>query len=676
MTTKLAENKLEEYEKELEKHKSWLKNQRGTPNFQNQESPAFSLSPRKNDLISPSSKKSRSEKSKREEALLAKGKEYQQHRKELADKYAKEQSYKFRPKITKLSKSLQRDGQVTERLFQVYKMREENLDKARQELESEIKEKYNFKPSISSKAKSTSGREDVASVNQEWIQQKEAKLEQKRREAQEEERGQLSDPALSKGTMKIIDRIKTRQKEKMPPEDNLINRQQQAQQAFWDKIETEYREKNPGTPRITPAAAKIQRTGEVSDRLYQLSFELKDKKEQLVQEQLAQEKEQFQFKPRVNHSEIERIFPTEDDYWRRRIERTEIPASEDTEKSEGLYRPQLNPVSEEIAARLPQKTRDRLFQPKMNTMRGFQDPSCTFSPRINDRSRELSTEKEDQRDIVQDLYSKEQKRRERLEALRKEMEESELKECTFSPRKPGSTEEKSESEYEKKLTARGTNIIDRARKWKKKREEKLRYEREESIKKEMAECTFQPNIIRERDNLSETLDSIQTDDSEIIGFDEFVERQELARRKRQEAEKSVFTTGDSWRPRRTTPKEPKLGRSKLSSSALKALSKPMSPPSFKDQSNLSLTQEWTQVEAETPQLPPSGVFSRHATPDILSQCNVSEIEPVNDENTVDSLSYDTRHKSLFSISFNHLEPSAEWMKRREEKYAGDDENLA
>lgn len=563
---------------------------------------------------------------------------------------------------------MEREGEVAERLFQIHKVKKENLERAREAAEKELEEKYNFKPNISTKAKITTGREDIATVNKEWIQQRDAKLEQKRRQLEEEEAGQLTSPTLSKGTQLIVTRMKNRQARNLSHEDSLVSKQQQAKQAFLDKIECEYRNKNPGTPRITSAAAKIQRTGEISERLYQLSFDLKERKDKLAKERLLEEKRKYRFRPQINHAELTRIFPTESDYLRRKTEKRAYQQS--NFEKEWMYQPQLNPVSVEIAARLPQTTKDRLFQAKVTAVKEYHDPSCTFSPKINEKSRDLVAERDVQHNIVEDLYSKEQRRQKKLKDLRREKEERELRECTFSPR---TRDEKTESEWESGSLVRGSDIIERARKWKKRREEKLRREREEQQKKEMEECTFQPNLSRNRDSLSTTMDSVQSNSTDPLGFSEFIERQESARRKREQEWRNVFTTGEKWRPQPTTPKEFKLGRSMLSTSTLKALAKPMSPPSFKERSMLNLSEEWSDDEADGLSLPPSGTFSRLATSEILSQCNLSEIQHVPEENTTDSLALDTRHKTVFSISFNHIVPSSEWMRRHEEKQVAESE---
>ena len=118
--------------------------------------------------------------------------------------------------------------------------------------------------------------------------------------------------------------------------------------------------------------------------------------------------------------------------------------------------------------------------------------------------------------------------------------------------------------------------MDRVNLWARSKAARLQSEQALKAQDELKECTFTPKISATPSATSPAAAAPSTTSRDIAspyvgasspaaasqvapGFDEFLERQMKARKQREEKEHS-FVSGDNWKPRKTTPKEPKLGR--------------------------------------------------------------------------------------------------------------------
>lgn len=97
---------------------------------------------------------------------------------------------------------------IEERLTYLEKQKLERLEQMRQKL-LEAEQSFSFKPTIS-KASSdiTKNRSNVIEINKNWAEQREQRLEAKRKQKEQEELSHLRMPELSQRTLKIIQQMK------------------------------------------------------------------------------------------------------------------------------------------------------------------------------------------------------------------------------------------------------------------------------------------------------------------------------------------------------------------------------------------------------------------------------------------------------------------------------------
>lgn len=165
------------------------------------------------------------------------------------------------------------------------------------------------------------------------------------------------------------------------------------------------------------------------------------------------------------------------------------------EKEREMHHPKINPVSLAIAAKLSSTARERLYSnaktlsPKNKHNQQDTPEVFSFSPNINQKSRDLEELRRSNKGVmarIDSLYNREKKKVEYLKQLKTQQLETELEQCTFSPLTRGG--------YVETVPPKPFN--ERALKWEAKRKNRIDREKTEVEKKIMEECTFQPNIDR------------------------------------------------------------------------------------------------------------------------------------------------------------------------------------
>ncbi|KAG2381568.1 hypothetical protein C9374_005952 [Naegleria lovaniensis] len=612
-----------------------------------------------------------------EHKLLEEGKMMEERKEQLRDKHYSEIT--FRPNISEESRRLvnkgdQNNSSFVERFEEQERLRRDTLDTIR----SELNEEPSFKPSISKMGQEMKGREDVSQVNRSWLSERDEKLNKLRELKEEQEmEEEIFKPKLNPRTLKIIERKKASLRENLSLEEAFERKEFLRQQRVQEMAEEQFGTMVPGTPKITAQAAKMIRDGSVSDRLYQLSFKMSEKKQEMSLQHLEDEKKMFDFNPKINWNEFEREEPVYDDLYHqeensriKRVERMEKLL----EKENLLHHPRINPVSEEIASRLPHSSKERLLSSGSKTPKGSPiKMELTFKPRINEKSKLIESDKSQSvEERITQLLNFDKKKKQSLEEKRKEKDEKEMEQCTFKPNVLANP----------KTHSLQKTFADRLIFWDKKRKAKLEQERKEKTLQELKQCTFKPTIDRiKQDDLTKL-----ENDSEPLGFDDFIQRQIEAREKKKHASR-VINYGENWKHETTVPKEFTFGQK---TAVIKSLRKPLTPQTSKimepEDMDKSFELQYREVyhvvdearrDSESMEVfPPQGLFSTKSTLSILEGTAGSSSPPssLNSSSNplLSQLNYlASPHSTEKDLSLSDLKdypsPTNEWMKRSKQK---------
>ena len=535
-----------------------------------------------------------------------------------------------------------------ERFEEKERLRKDNIENQRQEISEEL----SFKPAISKLGQSMRGREDVNEINRAWERERDEKLNRLREMKEEKEMvEEVFKPKLNPRTLKIINKKKAKDNN-LSLEESFERKEFLRQQRVAEMTEDYFGQIAPMTPKITAQAAKIMRDGSVTDRLYQLSFKMNEKKQEISMQQLEEEKRLYDFNPKINLTDIERddtvyedLFHKEEHFRMKRYERLEKLL----ERENMLHYPKINPVSEEIASRLPVSSKERLLiRPEKKDSPN--KLNLSFKPQINEKSKLIEEEKPRNEDRITQLLNFEKKKKQAIEEKRKEKSEKEMEECTFRP---------SISAIPSKNLNKSFN--DRVVSWDNKRKARMEKERREKSVQEMRECTFKPVIERMKpDEFSKSMGEESA--IEPVGFDDFVQRQVEAREKKKNSVREI-KYGENWKNEITVPKEFTFNQK---TSQIKALRKPMTPQTSKileseeiDRLEESFNDIYDQnlSNLDTSDFLPQGLFSTRSTHGFLEFASIPQPTPsgLKLEDIAESNEYDSH--------FDLTSPSDEWLKR-------------
>eukprot|EP01012_Entosiphon_sulcatum_P018966 TRINITY_DN2378_c0_g1_i1.p1 TRINITY_DN2378_c0_g1~~TRINITY_DN2378_c0_g1_i1.p1 ORF type:complete len:749 (+),score=99.51 TRINITY_DN2378_c0_g1_i1:110-2356(+) len=630
----------------VEQHRAWLQVQRFTPSFAQygqQQPTMFDENPKFKDFpdtfspmedqenVDPQDGVRKGSQNRRikdiVEGLYAQGRIYDAHKEELRAKKLQQELAERATKHAARPPLLSGTGSYIERFELMEKDKQERLHKQRQEaLQND--EEAKFRPKVSRRARSL-GPRDTYAANEEWAATKQKRLEQAREKLKQEEIAEVkSMPNVNERSQRIMFRKLMKQRRENPdapvPEfgDYQIERNRLAKVQLANKVLAEEAERNPGTPKITPFAASLRREGDVGTRMYEAWLERTERSDKPSEPSdsnssyaSAVEKAPT-FSPVItqNASNIQRQLPVHVELLARheyaRMRREE-KMREMQECEREAHQPVINPVSEEIAAKLGPSS-DRLYR---QPTRSLSDEYYTFQPDINPRSRDMadgvasrsehtslaSGDGRASSSRIEHMYMQEQRRREKLEHMRVENEQRVLSECTFQPNTGRRINDRRDS-------AGSQALASRAAQWARRRDQKLTEERLKKERQDMEECTFNPDtrcVNRETPSSEEgplyevpapptvrhhahvappsaryptpPASSRETNSppAEPWGFEDFVSRMQEAREKREELQ-PPFATGKGWSNKLTKPKPFNIGQP--CPKAIAALRRPISPP--------------------------------------------------------------------------------------------------
>ncbi|CDW76930.1 UNKNOWN [Stylonychia lemnae] len=134
------------------------------------------------------------------------------------------------------------------------------------------------------------------------------------------------------------------------------------------------------------------------------------------------------------------------------------------------------------------------------------------------------------------------------------------------------------------------SVVERTKLWAEYKEKKIKDAKDQKDKqdKDSTDCTFKPQI-NNYQNKRRTARGVNQDDSMAAnkGLDKYMQRMDKAREMKEEMqilEEKLFKKGQNWKPKLTTPVEPKLSsyikkneKESQNPSNIKSLNKPVNP---------------------------------------------------------------------------------------------------
>jgi len=195
--------------------------------------------------------------------------------------------------------------------------------------------------------------------------------------------------------------------------------------------------------------------------------------------------------------------------------------------------------------------------PAQRTMPRDYEDEFTFQPKLNARSVAMEQARVDRgevtgRDRGEYLHNKDYEIKYRQEIMRKRLVDEEMVGCTFSPaiNRNGPS------------NRNHVSVVKNAQLWNERRDEWRHQATEQQIRKEMQECTFQPNVNAHTAQRSQYFGTDAPPpmpaEDHATGFDKFVERQKAGREKREEqahAKDAPVPRVETW-TRATTKPQP------------------------------------------------------------------------------------------------------------------------
>eukprot|EP01065_Artemidia_motanka_P045123 TRINITY_DN6557_c0_g1_i2.p1 TRINITY_DN6557_c0_g1~~TRINITY_DN6557_c0_g1_i2.p1 ORF type:complete len:730 (+),score=153.47 TRINITY_DN6557_c0_g1_i2:244-2190(+) len=570
--------------------------------------------------------------------LLEKGKLYEQRKEALREDAIRREMKQVRsvPKVSAHASRRRMDPSrpFWERFQEQEDHRQRGLRQAR-EAQVESEPKIGPRPHITKKGRAMSsrivsggGRTDA------WTSRRNAHLEEMRSRQWVEELAEVRPtPGINERSEKLAVRRRRREDAMhgaargphYTHADSLLERDRISRLQLWEKHQQRLMDEQPGNPKITPFAAALDRShlGSACERLYDQSFDREERRSALSR-RLGTDAAECYHSPRItaHAATMRRDMPVEDDLIERhnracRMRDQSIAATIDRERE--LHVPVINPVSDEIAARLPQTSRERLYASKADYSVLQQAVNASSSTALDPQSPAARRSKGRRRsrsapaagtDVDNSFYRRIELRKEqtdkKMETLRESQTEKVLNECSFHPRTnyAGSPNKRS-----------GAAMHHRGILWQQRREERLRDERVKLETAEKESCTFAPNraahdlsaasgVAQEAPWEAPPSSQLYGGTGRAWGFDECVERHREARRLDMERQEGVFVTGKGWRNEVTKPREFALGRRDQGRTRVDSLRKPLSPPRRREDDAGSSVGPSRSVSAEDRLQPP------------------------------------------------------------------------
>jgi hypothetical protein len=517
--------------------------------------------------------------------LIDKGNLYKQRREALQERSIRKQMTALRsPRISEFAKQIPRSEaffQRSEKMIASHK--QQQAFAATQRARNDEKEEAQwFSPSISRRGKRATGRAMTATrdQNHKVANRREEQLEAVRTARVLQEMQEVRDtPDINARSQRLA--AKRREKEGMGGMTHIeamIERDRLARLARWERQQANSdAATRDANPKITMYAAGLERDGDVGDRLFEASLEAEERKAQMIRDKLARERT-TPFVTNAAHR-TRSMSAIEDDIMARHMSATEAKeraAYDEMARQKSRHTPAINPVSDVIAARMQQSTRERLYEPRATPQASTAEQS-SFQPTTNNRSASAVSRSSSAVSFRERREEEDERRREvkadRMALLRRQREEREMSECTFRP-----TTHASSGHVDP-----GLDMLDRGQKWAMKREQKLAERRAQEHHDKAADCTFRPVTHAAPEGMrpppiADAEDPLYGGDGTPWGTHEFLERQAEGRRIRTDNDDRRINTGSKWSNAPTVVQEFQLGS--RAAPSIRALDRPIAPPSF------------------------------------------------------------------------------------------------
>ncbi|KAH9586204.1 hypothetical protein LSM04_000473 [Trypanosoma melophagium] len=521
------------------------------------------------------------------------GERYKEHR-ELLRRQQLENEKKactFKPRVSAYAENMnrrsttRRSEAIEKRLHELHAKQQQSIEerraRSRERLEAQLAEELR-PPSVTARGRALRGR-DPADVTRRWLQQREAKFERLREEALRRDLDNMRPtPHISQYAQ---GRAVAERRQGQRIEDYLLEKEEEKRERMYWLVEqsaglnSSYSEssfssgyfetsevmqhRTPFTPHITEYAKRLQRPGNVVERLFT---------ENSGGAQVSQD-DVCTFAPRVapaSRKMFKNYYKDPNAPVHERLFRNEGPDSIKEKKRKNLEDagkeltgiPRISETSRLIIERkraeekreavLQQSSTNSLYSNTKDILGGnskkghsheikkdgkkYED-EYTFQPCINNTSKKMW---ERQLQLLQEdgyartpaearelLWRRSQKRMEEEKRRRREMAAArEMAECTFNPRIGRSPERRVDREL---------SVLERNARWMQQRERRLYHARQELERSQLSECSFHPAV-----DPVYPLPAHSADD--ISGYKAHIIRQEESRRRKQEAE-------EWWRPK-------------------------------------------------------------------------------------------------------------------------------
>jgi len=197
----------------------------------------------------------------------------------------------------------------------------------------------------------------------------------------------------------------------------------------------------------------------------------------------------------------------------------------------------------------PPDNRKSIFESGTVKKAPKEEETFSFKPTINAHSKEIlatSDARDTRTPVYEALYNKKNDKERRRKRAVEEQLTKEMADCTFQPnvnRRIPSGGSKPREVYDDDQRS----MVQRAESWQKRRERSLKSKREEAQKREDQTCTFKPAT--QTHGVDKTL--LRSVPQNSPGYEEFVQRQVSARLAREELSKVPHVTGENWTGQKT-----------------------------------------------------------------------------------------------------------------------------
>lgn len=530
------------------------------------------------------------------EDLIERGKMYE-HRKEAMREHALHKELaqcRAVPKVSPMARAIQREpGRIIKRLYSLAEEREKLREYKYQALEKEDEARLGqwFKPSISSLG-NRANTQTKAVRHQQWEAKKQERLAEHRRsillkELQHVRQG----PEINPRSEALAARAREREGlGNLSHIEAMMERDRMAQLQRWENEQRHLSDEAPGTPRITAMAARMHAKTDIFDRLYAMTPpRYSSRKEAPNPDDLVNDVTRpFQQHTPVITAEAIKRFSTDggllerqEAYLQKKNERLR-KAQDDEDRR---HNPQIDRMSARIAAALPETSETRLtnaalgLHSSQSSARRLASPGASLgrgSGVAASYSRQNtsdgnqgqhahpnapSTATANELAVYERAVVAEMRRQQRLQKAREEHRQKQLQECTFQPETTGAA-----AKVVGPAATPLERMAQRSAEWARKRDDKLSSMRSEEGKKETEDCTFQPQIAHPQ--LRQFDSPLYGGDGKPWGVNEYIQRQDAARRIKEEREGAHLAVNSGSISARPTP--PAIAAASSSSSAATA----------------------------------------------------------------------------------------------------------